>query len=136
MASQVAPRFRMPRVAIALLSPLLFSIAPAHAQSRQGQLDCVELRQAVLLWVGDRSKEMLFASQEMHRDGWLDGNIARSAFKDVQIAVMHFDYAYERVVRTREACWDLTYRFGMDVGTYTNEIMTTGKRPENGIAGW
>jgi hypothetical protein len=46
---------------------------------------------------------MLFASRDIDRNGWLDANVAHSAFKDVQIAVVHFDYACEAVPRTRKA---------------------------------
>src|SRR5690606_41565640 len=75
-------------------------------------------------------------SRDMHRNGWLDANVAHSAFKDVQIAVMHFDYAYEVVPKTRDACHDLAFRFGMDVGTYIEELVATGTRPARGVAGW
>ncbi len=71
----------------------------------------------------------------MHRDGWLDANAAHSSFKDVQIAVMHFDYAYETVPKTRDACYELAFQFGMEVGTYIEEVMATGTRPARGIAG-
>ena len=72
---------------------------------------------------------MLFASRDMDRDGWLDANVAHAAFKDVQIAVMYFDYAYEAVPKARDACRDLAFRFGMEVGTYIGGVMATGKRP-------
>lgn len=79
--------------------------------------------------MGDWSKDMLFASRGMDRDGWLNANVANSAFKDVQIAVMNFDYAYEVVPKTRDACRDLAFQFGMEVGTYIQEVMATGTRP-------
>lgn len=78
---------------------------------------------------------MLFASQEMSSDGWLDGNVARSAFKEVQIAVMRFDQAYEDVPKTREACRKLMFDFGVEVGTYVQTVVSTGTRPANGTAG-
>ena len=86
--------------------------------------------------VGDWSKDLLFANRDMNRNGWLDANVASSAFKDVQLAVMHFDYAYEALPKTHDACRDLAFRFGMDVGTYIEQVMTTGTRPNRGIAGW
>ncbi|AVF02892.1 hypothetical protein [Devosia sp. I507] len=86
--------------------------------------------------VGDWSKTMLFASRDMDRNGWLDANVAHSAFKDVQIAVMQFDFAYEAVPKSRAACRDLAYRFGMDMGTYIEQVMETGTRPARGIEGW
>lgn len=128
--------FRMPGVALMLLLAFLSAANPAHARSDQGQLDCANMRRAVLHLVGDWAREMLFASQEMSSDGWLDGNVARSAFKDVQIAVMHFNYAYEDGPKTREACRDLAFRFGKDVGTYIEEVVVTGTRPHRGVAGW
>lgn len=72
----------------------------------------------------------------MDRDGWLDANVAHSAFKDVQIAVMYFDHAYEAVPKTHDICRDLAFRFGITVGTYIEEVMVTGTRPHRGVAGW
>lgn len=127
-------RHRWPIVVVLFLA--LLSIAgPAHADDPQGQRDCANLRSAVLQLVGDWSKTMLFVSRDMNRDGWLDINVVRSAFKDVQIAVMYFDYAYEAVPKTNEACRELAFRFGMDVGSYIEEIMANGTRPARGIAG-
>ena len=123
-------------MAILLFPAFLSWITPAHAVDPQGQRDCANLRAAVLQLVGDWSKTMLFASRDMDRNGWLDANVANSAFKDVQIAVMHFDYAYEAVPKTRDACRDLAFRFGIDIGTYIEQIMATGTRPARGIAGW
>jgi hypothetical protein len=57
------------------------------------------------------------------------------AFKDVQLAVMYFDHAYEDVPQNRQACRELTFQFGMEVGTYIEQIMNTGTRPENSWAG-
>lgn len=119
-----------------LLPAFLSLIALGHADDQQEQLDCAKLRVAVLQWVGDRSKTMLFASRDMHRNGWLDANVAHAAFKDVQIAVMQFDYAYEAVPKARVACRDLAFRFGMDVAIYIEDIMATGKRPPRRITGW
>jgi hypothetical protein len=124
---------KMLGMALVLFPAFLFPVSPIHAD--QGQLDCANMRRAILQLVGDWAREMLFASQEMGRDGWLDGNVARSAFKDVQIAVMHFDYAYEDVPKTRAACRDLAFRFGMEVGTYIEEFMATGTRPETAMQG-
>ncbi|RDE08571.1 hypothetical protein DVH29_11210 [Pelagibacterium lacus] len=78
---------------------------------------------------------MLFASRDMDRDGWLDANVAHSAFKDVQIEVMHFDYAYEAVPKSRDACHELAFQFGIEVGTYIEGVMATGKRPARGVQG-
>lgn len=120
-----------------MLFPAFLSlIVPVHAEDRQGQRDCANLRAAVLQLVGDWSKTMLFASRDMDRNGWLDANVAHSAFKDVQIAVMQFDYAYEVVPKTRKACHALAFRFSMDVGTYIEGVMATGTRPARGVAGW
>lgn len=113
-----------------LLAAFLSLAVPAHADDQQGQRDCAALRSTVLQLVGDWSKNMLFASRDMDRDGWLDANVAHAAFKDVQIAVMQFDYAYEAVPKTRDACRDLAFRFGMEVGAYIEEVMARGERPE------
>lgn len=104
-----------------LFPAFLFLIVPAHADE-QGQRDCANFRSTVLQLVGDWSKDMLFASRDMDRDGWLDANVTHAAFKDVQLAVMHFDYAYEAVPKTRDACYELTFRFGMEVSTYIEEV--------------
>lgn len=127
----------LPVLGMALvLFPAFLCLADfAHADDQQGQRDCANLRSAVLELVGDWSKDMLFASRDMDRDGWLDANVAHAAFKDVQIAVMHFDYAYEAVPKTRDACRELAFQFGVDVGTYIEEIMATGTRPERGMQG-
>ena len=127
---------RVPGMAIVLFPAFLSLIGPVHADDPQGQRDCAILRAAISQLVGDWSKTMLFASRDMDRNGWLDANVAHSAFKDVQIAVMQFDYAYETVPKIREACRDLTFRFGMDVWTYIGGVMATGQRPEKGVAGW
>lgn len=120
-----------------MLFPAFVSLAATvQADDRQGQRDCANLRSAVLQLAGDWSKKMLFASRDMDRNGWLDANVANAAFKDVQIAVMHFDYAYEAVPKNRPACRDLAFRFGMDVGTHIDHVLTTGARPAKGIAGW
>jgi len=122
---------------VAMLFPAFLSlIGPVHADDRQGQRDCAHLRIAVLQLVGDWSKELLFASHDMSRDGWLDANVANSAFKDVQLAVMYFDYAYEAVPKTREACRELAMEFGMNAGTYIEQVMATGMRPAQGMVGW
>jgi hypothetical protein len=123
-------------MAIVLLPAFLCLVAPVHAVDQQGQRDCANLRATVLQLIGDWSKTMLFAGRDMDRNGWLDANVANAAFKDVQIAVMHFDYAYEAMPKIREACRDLAFRFGMEVGSYIEEIMTIGTRPATGIAGW
>ena len=123
-------------MAVTLFSTLLSLIGPVRADDPQGQRDCANLRVAVLQLVGDWSKTMLFASRDMDRNGWLDANVANATFKDVQLAVMRFDYAYEAVPKTREACRDLALRFGMDMGTYIEQVMETGTRPTKGIAGW
>lgn len=47
-----------------------------------------------------------------------------------------FDNAYEAVPKIREACRDLAFRFGMDVGSYIENVMATGTRPARGVAGW
>lgn len=118
-----------------MLFPAFLSlIGSAHADDRQGQHDCANLRLAVQQMVGDWSKELLFASHDMSRDGWLDDNVANSAFKDVQIAVMYFDHANEEVSKTRETCRELVMEFGMNVGTYIEQVMATGIRPVQGIA--
>ena len=119
-----------------LLLAFLSAAQAAHARTDQGQLDCANMRRAVLHLVGDWAREMLFASREMDRDGWLDGNVARSAFKEVQIAVMRFDQAYEDVPKTRGACRKLMFDFGVEVGTYVEAVLSTGTRPAKGTAGW
>jgi len=119
-----------------MLMPVLLGWAnPAVAVDPQGQLDCANFRSAVLQLVGDWSKEMLFASRDMSAEGWLDANVAHAAFKDVQLAVMYFDHDYEAVPKNRQACRELTFQFGMEVGTYIEQIMTAGTRPKNGLAG-
>lgn len=118
-----------------LLAAFLSLAVPAHADDQQGQRDCAALRSTVLRLVGDWSKNMLFASGDMDRDGWLDANVAHAAFKDVQIAVMHFDYAYEVVPKTSDVCCELVHQFGIEVGTYIEGVMATGKRPARGVPG-
>lgn len=135
MIPAITKYLRVPGMAIVLFPAFLSLADPAHAVDSQGQHDCANLRSAVLQLVGDWSKTMLFASRDMDRNGWLDANVAHSAFKDVQIAVMHFDYAYEAVPKTRDACHALAFQFGMEVGTYIEDIMATGTRPARGIAG-
>jgi hypothetical protein len=122
-------------MAIVLFPAFLSLTSPTHAEDRQGQRDCADLGAAVLQLVGDWSKTMLFASRNMHRDGWLDANVANAAFVDVQIAVMQFDYAYEVVPKSREACRNLAFRFGMD-GTYIEEVLAASIRPATGVTGW
>ncbi|MBF0678803.1 MAG: hypothetical protein IR164_07685 [Devosia sp.] len=123
-------------MAIVLFPAILSLATPARAHYQQGQRDCANLRATVLQLVGDWSKTMLFASRDMDQNGWLDANVANGAFKDVQIAIMHFDYAYEAVPETRQACRELAFQFGMKLGTYIEEVMATGTRPARGIAGW
>lgn len=107
-----------------MLFPAFLSlIAPAYADDQQGQHDCAKLRSAVLQVVGDWATDMLFASRDMDRNGWFDPNIAQAAFKDVQIAVMCFDHAYEAVPKTRTACRALAMQFGVEVGSYIEEVM-------------
>ncbi|WIJ26119.1 hypothetical protein [Devosia sp. RR2S18] len=127
---------RVPGTAIVLFLAFLSLIGPAHANEQQGQRDCANLRLAVMQFVGEWSKAMLFASRDMDRNGWLDANVANSAFKDMQIAVMQFDYAYEDVPKARLACRDLALRSGMDVAIYIDDVTATGKRPARGITGW
>ncbi|WP_108459683.1 hypothetical protein [Devosia naphthalenivorans] len=122
-------------MAVMLFLAFLSLIAPAHADWQQGQRDCASLRIVVLQLVGDWSKELLFASRDMNANGWLDVNVANTAFKDVQIAVMHFDHAYEDVPKNRDACRELAMQFGMTVGTYIEWVMGTGMRSERGAAG-
>ena len=122
-----------PAMAAMLLPMLLCWASPAVAVDPQGQLDCAKLRSTVLQLVGDWSKEMLLSSRDMSTNGWLDANVANAAFKDVQLAVMYFDHDYEVVPKNRQACRELTFQFGMGVGTYIEQIMTTGIRPENGL---
>lgn len=118
-----------------LFSAFLPLIGPVCADEQKGQGDCANLRSAVLQLFGDWSKELLSAGRDMSTDAWLDASMTNAVFKDVQLAVMYFDYAYEGVPKTREACRALTMQFGMDVGTYMEQVMTTGTRPERGIAG-
>ncbi|MFD1253151.1 hypothetical protein DEVEQU_01025 [Devosia equisanguinis] len=127
---------RVPGMAFVLFPAFLSLVARVHAVDQQGQRDCANLRATVLQLVGDWSKTMLFTSRDMDRNGWLDADVANAAFKDVQIAVMHFDYAYEALPKTHEACRELAFRFGMEVGTYIEQIMITGTRPARGIVGW
>lgn len=119
-----------------LLAAFLSLAVPAHADDQQGQRECAALRLTILELAGDWSKDMLFASRDMDRNGWLDANVAHAAFKDVQIAVMHFDYAYEALPKTRDACRELAFRFGTEAGNYIEQIMATGTRPHRGVAGW
>ena len=119
-----------------MLFPAFLSLlGPAHADDRQEQLDCANLRIAVLQLVGDWSKELLFASRDMNRDGWVDANVTNSAFKDVQLAVMYFDDDYDVVPKTRQACRALATQFGMNAGTYIEQVMATRIRPAKGMAG-
>jgi len=121
---------------VVVLFPALLSLAgPVHAGDQQGQRDCANLRAAVLQLVGDWSKNMLFASRDMDLDRWLDANVAHSAFKDVQMAVMQFDYAYEAAPKSRDACYELAFRFGTDIRTYVKQVMVIGTRPARGVAG-
>lgn len=110
-------------MAIVLFPAFLSLTTPVDAGDAQGQRDCADLRATVLQLVGDWSKTMLFASRDMNPNGWLDANVAHSAFKDVQIAVMHFDYAYEAVPKTHDACRELAFQFGMDVAAYIEKVM-------------
>lgn len=50
--------------------------------------------------------------------------------------MMYFDHAYEAAPKAREGCLALAFQFGMNVGTYIQEVMATGRRPHRGIAGW
>ncbi|WP_156167905.1 hypothetical protein [Devosia epidermidihirudinis] len=109
-------------------------IGSSQADDLQGQRDCANLRIAVLQLVGDWSKELFLASRHMSRDGWLDANVANSAFKDVQLAVMYFDYAYEALPKTRKACRTLAMKFGTNVGGYIDRVRATGTRSAEGIA--
>ena len=136
MILSIKKYLRMSGMAIVLFPAFLSLTSHAHAGHPQGQRDCANLRATVLQLVGDWSKTMLFASRDMDRNGWLDANVAHAAFKDVQIAVMQFDYAYEAVPKTRDACRALSFQFGMNVGTYIEQVMVTGMRPYRGIAGW
>lgn len=122
-------------MALMLFLAFLSLIGPARADDQEGQRDCANLRSAVLQLVGDWSKELLFTGRDMSTDGWLDANMTNAVFKDVQLAVMYFEHAYEEVPRTREACRALTMQFGMTVGTYIEQVTATGTRPERGIAG-
>lgn len=136
MIPSIKKYLRMSGMAIVLFPAFLSLVAPVHAVDPQGERDCVNLRATVLQLVGDWSKTMLFTSRDMDRNGSLDANVANAAFKEAQIAIMHFDYAYEAVPKTHDACRELAFRFGMEVGTYIEEVMTTGTRPARGIAGW
>lgn len=136
MIPAITKYLRVPGMAIVLLPAFLSLTNPARADDPQGQRDCANLRATVLQLVGDWSKTMLFASRDMDRNGWLDANVANAAFKDVQIAVVHFDYDYETIPKTRDACRALAFRFGMEVGGYVEVVMTTGTRPARGIEGW
>jgi hypothetical protein len=119
-----------------VLFPAFLLIGSAHADDHQGPRDCANIRTAVLQLVGDWSKNMLFASRDMSADGWLDANVASAAFKDVQLAVMYFDHDYEAVPKNRQACRELAFRFGVDMGAYVERVMFTGTRPHSGVAGW
>ncbi len=72
-------------MAIVLFPAFLSLTAHAHAEDQQGQRDCANLRAAVLQLVGGWSETMFFASRDMHRNGWLDANVANSTFKDVPV---------------------------------------------------
>ncbi|ODT80687.1 MAG: hypothetical protein ABS76_14515 [Pelagibacterium sp. SCN 64-44] len=122
-------------MAVVLFPAFQLLIVPAHADDQQGQRDCADIRSTVLQLVGDWSKEMLFASRDMDRDGWLDANVAHAAFKDVHLAVMQFDYAYEAVPKTRDSCRALGFRFGLEVSTYIEGVMATGNRPARVVQG-
>jgi DNA-binding MarR family transcriptional regulator len=87
-------------MAVMLFPAFLSLFVPVHADDQQDQRGCANLRITVLQLVGDWSKELLFAGRDMSSVGWLDANEANSAFKDVQLAVMCFDHAYEAVPKT------------------------------------
>lgn len=89
-------------MAVMLFPAFLSLFVPVHADDQQDQRGCANLRITVLQLVGDWSKELLFAGRDMSSVGWLDANEANSAFKDVQLAVMCFDHAYEAVPKTRD----------------------------------
>ena len=102
-----------------LFSAFLSLIGPAHAGDHQGQLDCANLRSTALQLVGDWSKDLLFASRDMNRNGWLDANVASSAFKDVQLAVMHFDYARTswKILTSTLRMWTIKTTINMSMNT-------------------
>lgn len=117
-----------------MLLPAFFTF-PASANSSLGlaSRQCAAVRSTALLHAGDRAKELLFASRDMDRNGWLNPGVANDGFKAVQLAVMHFDFAYEAVAMggkaNAEACYRLALQFGQNVDSYVDAVLVGGEIP-------
>lgn len=116
-----------------LLSAFFTFPASANSALALASRQCAALRSTVLLHVGDRAKELLFASSDMDRNGWLNPGVANDGFKAIQIAVMHFDFAYEAITiggrANAEACYHLTLQFGQNVDGYVDAVLVSGEIP-------
>lgn len=116
-----------------LLSALFTFPASANSELALASRQCASSRSTVLLHVGDRAKELLFASRDMDRNGWLNPGVANDGFKTVQLAVMHFDFAYEAVAMgsraNAEACHRLALQFGQNVDSYVDDVLVSGEIP-------
>jgi hypothetical protein len=117
-----------------MLLPAFF-VSPANANPDLGlaSQQCASLRAIVLHHVGDRAKEMLFASSDMNRNGLLNPGVANEGFKAIQLAVMHFDFAYEEVAMggkaNAEAFYRLALQFGQSVDGYIDDVLVSGELP-------
>jgi hypothetical protein len=120
--------------AVAILLPASSIAATANSDLDIASRQCATLRSEVLWHVGDRARELLFASQDMDRNGWLNPGVANDGFKAVQLAVMHFDFAYEDVAMgdkaNTEDCDRLTGQFRQVVDSYLNTVLLSGKIPQ------
>ena len=114
-----------------MLLPAFSITASANSDLEIASRQCAALRSEVLWHVGDRARELLFASRDMDRNGWLKPGAANDGFKAVQLAVMHFDFAYEVVAMgskaNKEACDRLTGQFRQVVDSYVNTVLLSGK---------
>lgn len=124
---------QVPGVAVGLLSALSTFPMLANSDIALASRQCAALRSTVLQHVGDRAKDLLFASTDMDRDGWLNPGIANDGFKAIQLGVMHFDYAYEAVAMggraDTEECNRLAQQFGLSIDTYVDAVLISGELP-------
>ena len=124
---------RVPEVAVGLLSALSAFPALANSDTVLASRKCAALRSTVLQHVSDSAKDLLFASSDMDRDGWLNPRIANDGFKAIQLGVMHFDFAYEAVAMggraDAEMCYRLALQFGQSIDTYVEAVLISGELP-------
>lgn len=117
-----------------MLLPASSIAVTANSDLKIASRQCAALRSEVLGHVGDRARELLFASRDMDRNGWLNPGVANDGFKAVQLAVMHFDFAYEAVAMGGkayiEACDRLTGQFWQVVDCYVNTVLLSGEIPQ------